>query len=221
VDGTFYVDAASDRAVRVPFMTGSYEHQLLKIGAHPGFKVIRMAYRGRCYDYDMQRFTMYIYLPNDRHGGLLDLVGALSTSPATLLRASVAEGGFTLKIPKFQASLNVEAAQLLQDLVDLPFLVSDDSFTEICCARQRRLYMAVTSVVHQCFLNVNEEGTVAAAATVAEIEEGFGISDDPPVDFCGGPPFPLLPHGGCHWRGGVRRTSYRPFVSLLTILFLL
>ena len=73
---------------------------------------------------------VHIYLPNDRDGGLLDLGGALRTSLATLLRASVAEGGFTvgeLMIPKFQASLNVEAAQLLQDLgLDLPFLVSDD-----------------------------------------------------------------------------------------------
>lgn len=50
--------------------------------------------------------------------------------------------------------------------------------------------MAVTSMVHQCFLNVKEEGTVAATATVAEIEDGFGISNDPPVDFVADHPFP-------------------------------
>ena len=56
----------------------------------------------------------------------------------------MAEGGFTvgeLMIPKFQALLNVEAAQLLQDLgLDLPFLVSDDPSPR-CCARQRRLWL--------------------------------------------------------------------------------
>ncbi|CAL5043676.1 unnamed protein product [Urochloa decumbens] len=123
----------------------------MRIGVHPGFKVLRMPYR--C-------------------GG----EAARRRSPCTSTSQSLRwRSGF-------------EAAALLQELgLDLPFVFSSESFAEMLCPPAPP--MAVTSVAHQCFLNVDEEGTVAAAATVAVIEEGFGVSDDRPVDFVADHPF--------------------------------
>jgi serpin B len=184
-EGDFYVSPG--QVVRTPFMTGGALHAHMCIGVHPGFKVLRMPYAGP--------FSMCIYLPDDRDG-LPRLLGALADDPAPLLdvperRVPVGE----LRIPKFEASLRVEASGILRDLgLDLPFrpAMAGESFSDMLelddADDSSMMPVAVSSVVHQCSVHVNEKGTVAAAATAVEML-GFGLPSDPVVDFVADHPF--------------------------------
>ncbi|KAF0925257.1 hypothetical protein E2562_015970 [Oryza meyeriana var. granulata] len=176
--------------VRVPFMTGSHQHTFMDIGCHPGFNVLRMPYHtGGAGGYKM--FAMYIYLPDDRDG-LAGLVRKLSSNPDSFLHKTIVpEQPVTvgeLKIPKFEVSLKVEVSRLLRDLgLDLPFLpAANDSFLGMLLDSPQG--MAVLSLLHRCFVNVNEKGTVAAPGTVGEIL-GFVMPDDHVVDFVADHPF--------------------------------
>ncbi|CAL5024754.1 unnamed protein product [Urochloa decumbens] len=165
-DGDFHV--SPDHAVRVPFMTGSHQHTFMDIGCHPGFNVLRMPY---C----------------NGGGGMFAI-----SNPSVLLHKSILPKQPVtvgeLRIPKFEVSLKVEASRLLRDLgLDLPFRPAADSFSAMLLGSPHQ-EMAVSSVLHQCFVNVNEKGTVAAAGTVGSIL-GCAMPDDHVVDFVADHPF--------------------------------
>ncbi|KAL6651769.1 hypothetical protein ACP70R_010694 [Stipagrostis hirtigluma subsp. patula] len=136
-------------------------------------------------------FAMYIYLP-DELDGLPGLVRKLSSDPAAFLRKTTVfpEQPVTvgeLKIPKFEVSLKVEASRLMRDLgLDLPFRPAAGSFSAMLMDSPRDV--AVSSVLHQCFVNVNEKGTVAAAGTVGSMM-CCAMPDDHIVDFVADHPF--------------------------------
>ncbi|CAO2033933.1 unnamed protein product [Urochloa humidicola] len=191
-DGAFHVSfsPAGHREVTVPFMVGNDLHARMHVGCHPGFKVLRMAYAAGAMFAEQRCFSMYIYLPDDRDG-LPGLVRQLSSDPAALLHGDVVPDRRVLvgdlRIPKFNVSLKADAARLLTDLgLDL----AGHSFSEMVEAAGDVLPpMAVPSIVQQCSVQVNEIGTIAAAATEIEVL-GFGM-DDPEiaVDFVADHPF--------------------------------
>ncbi|XP_010229528.1 serpin-Z1 [Brachypodium distachyon] len=188
MDGDFFLPDKSRRAaVRVPFMT-SRNRQL--ISCHPGFKVLQLPYEGG----GNRRFSMHIYLPNERDGSGA-LVRELSSDTAGFLDRGVPArpvevGDF--RIPKFKVSFKTEASKLLRDMrLERPFRPSYDFAEMVDCSEP----LVVGSVLHECVVEVNEDGTMAAAATEADMIAGFSIEGEEHVevvDFVADHPFLFL-----------------------------
>nr|XP_051182359.1 serpin-Z1-like [Lolium perenne] len=188
-DGDFFVPGES-RPVRVPFMRNTNSQY---ISCHAGFKVLRLPYECR----GNHRFSMHIYLPDGRDG-LQALVRELSSDTSGLLdrcvpQQAVKVGDF--RIPKFKASsslVKIEASGLLKDLgLERPFVFSRDFAEMVDCSEP----LAVGSVLHQCVVEVDEDGTMAAAATEAQMMFGCCLEDyeEPErVDFVADHPFLFL-----------------------------
>ncbi|PWA36996.1 serine protease inhibitor (SERPIN) family protein [Artemisia annua] len=161
--------------VKVPFMR-SYEKQL--VCEYDGFKVLGLPYS---HGEDKRRFTMYMFLPNEKGSIplLLEKIGSQSDFlERHLPREQVRVGRFM--IPKFNISFGFEASDMLKELgVVLPFAL--EGITEMADES-----LGVSSIHHKAFLEVNEEGTEAAAATAMVFY--FGITPGP-VDFVADHPF--------------------------------
>lgn len=184
-DGDFFLPDESS-TVRVPFMRSK---NWQRISCHPGFKVLQLPYRCR----GKHRFSMHIYLPDERDG-LQAMVRELSSDMAGLMDhcvpAQAVEVG-DLRIPKFRASFKIEASGLLKDLgLERPFCFSHDFAEMVDCPES----LAVGSVLHECVVEVDEDGTMAAAATEADILMGCSIGGEEPevVDFVADHPFLFL-----------------------------
>ncbi|KAF3446231.1 hypothetical protein FNV43_RR11410 [Rhamnella rubrinervis] len=149
--------------VKAPFMT-SKKKQV--IGAFDGFKALRLPYKQ---GEDKRRFSMYFFLP-DAVDGLPALVEKLGSESGFLERnlphRQVEVGDF--RIPRFKISYGFEASNILKGLgLVLPF-TGEGGLTEMVDSSVGKdLY--VSSIFHKSFIEVNEEGTEAAAASAGVI----------------------------------------------------
>ncbi|KAJ8541059.1 hypothetical protein K7X08_001875 [Anisodus acutangulus] len=125
-----------------------------------GFKVLGLPYKQ---GEDRSRFSMYFFLP-DANDGLPALVEKVSSESQFLERhlpyQKVGVGEF--RIPKFKVSFGFEASNVLKGLgLVLPF--SGDGITEMVNSPVSS-NLHVSSIFQKSFIEVNEEGTEAAAA---------------------------------------------------------
>ncbi|KAF8663803.1 hypothetical protein HU200_055134 [Digitaria exilis] len=183
-DGAFYLPTGGQ--VRVPFMSSTSKQY---IATHPGYKVLRLPYASSG---EHKAFSMYIYLP-DAHDGLPGLVQKLSSDPASLesertLTSKLPVRAF--RVPRFTMSCKTKATELLRDLgLTLPFDPISADFGDMLESSPEPL--VVSEVYHECFVEVNEEGTEAAAATAVVM--AFGCARPlAPVDFVADHPFMFL-----------------------------
>ncbi|PWA92883.1 serine protease inhibitor (SERPIN) family protein [Artemisia annua] len=164
------------KKVNVPFMT-SDSSQLVR--EYNGFKVLGLPYSQGD---DKRRFTMYILLPNNKHGlpSLLYKLGSESDFlESHIPREHVEVGRFM--IPKLNISFEFEASNMLKELgVILPF--TGEGLTEMVDEG-----LQISSLHHKAFLEVNEEGTVATAA--GNLILLIGKSPNDPIEFVADHPF--------------------------------
>ncbi|KAL2459130.1 Serpin-ZX [Forsythia ovata] len=167
--------------VPVPFMTSKKKQYLL---AFNGFKVLGLPYKQ---GEDKRKFSIYFFLPDAKDGlpALVDKVSSESGFLENHLPYQQVEVG-TFRIPKFKISFGFEASEVLKGLgVVLPF--SGDGLTEMVDSPfGKNLY--VSSIFHKSFIEVNEEGTEAAAATAGVIKlKSLDMEDK--LDFVADHPF--------------------------------
>ena len=98
-DKNFYL--LNGEEVKAPFMYEGYGWK--KYGSFEGFKVLRLPYQN---EQDQRRFSMYIYLPDERDG-LKNLLQQLNTNPDEFLKHQLMLKPTTVsyfQIPKFKFS---------------------------------------------------------------------------------------------------------------------
>ncbi|KAL6658122.1 hypothetical protein ACP70R_003708 [Stipagrostis hirtigluma subsp. patula] len=200
VDREFHrLDGSS---VDVPFMQ-SWSNQL--IVCHEGFKVLKLPYKvmgdeaSQGFNWkqwqSIPKFSMCVFLPSAQDG-LPGLVEKMTSSPGFLHNhlpvKSVAVGNF--RLPRFKLAFGGSIVEDLQSLgLVLPFDPLGHRMTEMVedDATDGPIYVA--DVIHKAVVDVNEEGSEAAAATESDDDMGFSLYDDyeppKPVDFVADHPF--------------------------------
>uniref|UniRef100_A0A7N0ZQB7 Serpin domain-containing protein n=1 Tax=Kalanchoe fedtschenkoi TaxID=63787 RepID=A0A7N0ZQB7_KALFE len=139
------------------------------VSQYEGFKVLGLPYKQ---GEDKRQFSMYIFLP-DAKDGLPALTEKLGSGSGLLdkhiPRCKVAVR--QLLIPKFKISFGFEASKVLKGLGLVSPFTGPEGLTEMVDSPSGQdLY--VSSIFHKSFIEVNEEGTEAAAATAGVIMLG-------------------------------------------------
>ncbi|KAL3514566.1 hypothetical protein ACH5RR_027283 [Cinchona calisaya] len=170
-------------SIKVPFMTSNKKQY---ISAYDGFKVLRLSYKQ---GEDERQFSMYFFLP-DAKDGLPAFVDKVNSERGFLdnhLPRSKVEVLHFL-IPKFKISFGFEASQAVMQLgLELPFSTRGGGLTEMvdCLVSQN---FHVSRIYHKSFVELNEEGTEAAALTAAK-GTGFCLRIYNKLDFVADHPF--------------------------------
>jgi serpin B len=172
-------------SVQVPFMI-SKKKQL--VSAYDGFKVLGLPYKQ---GEDKRRFTMYFFLSDAKDGlpALVEKVGSESKFLDHHLPYQKIEVG-DFRLPRFKISFGFEASNILKGLgLVLPFSAAGDLTEMVDSQLGQNLY--VSSIFHKSFIEVNEEGTEAAAASAAVISLR-GLPRNEKIDFVADHPFLFL-----------------------------
>ncbi|XP_015072103.1 serpin-ZX-like [Solanum pennellii] len=170
--------------VRVPFMTSKKKQY---IAGFNDFKVLKFPYKQGT---DTRCFSMYFILP-DAHDGLPALFDKISTEPGFLTHnvpfRKVRVGKFL--IPKFKITFEFEASDILKGLgLTLPFC--GGGLTEMVDSTLPE-NLSVSKVFHKSFIEINEEGTEAAAVT-AGVVMAMSLRIEKEIDFVADHPFLFL-----------------------------
>ncbi|KAM3364670.1 hypothetical protein ACQJBY_014807 [Aegilops geniculata] len=139
------------------------------------------------------QFSMCIFLP-DAHDGLWGLLDTMASRPG-FLHDYLPEQRIALRefqIPKFKLSFHGSVAAVLKKLgLALPFC-QQGNLSDMVEDDGSGLPIVVDDVIHKAVVEVNEEGTEAAAATM--VVQGLGCAmpsppTPPRVDFIADHPF--------------------------------
>uniref|UniRef100_A0ACD5WAP1 Uncharacterized protein n=1 Tax=Avena sativa TaxID=4498 RepID=A0ACD5WAP1_AVESA len=183
LDGTTY---------DVPFMQISRSHYY--IACHEGFKVLKLQYKQ-----DHQRFwppspfSMCFFLP-DARDGLAGLINTIASSGPDFIRehlpaSSVEVGEF--KLPRFKLTFSSDMSAILQRLgLQVAFDEKEADLNDMVEEEGTGRPLALQSIIHKAVIEVNEDGTEAAAATISRML-GCAFMEEPPVtvDFVADHPF--------------------------------
>ena len=115
--------------------------------------------------YGEGNFSMIIILPN-QGTQLEDIVVQMTPENWTLWTKNFSEQEVTVRMPKFELSYGIELKEVLTALgMGIAFAPGAD-FCKINCG------IYISRVIHKTFIQVDEEGTEAAAVTAVEFLKG-------------------------------------------------
>ncbi|XP_064554867.1 antichymotrypsin-2-like [Drosophila montana] len=117
-------------------------------------KALRMAYKD-------SELYMLIILPNQKNG-LNSLEQKLRLTPLDSITSLLKETKVSLKVPKFKAEFETELTPVFKELGISIIFSSQAEFGKML---EQNEPLSVSNILHKAFIEVNEEGTEAAAAT--------------------------------------------------------
>jgi serine protease inhibitor len=169
---------ASGQRVRLPMMeaVGRYGYR-----KEPGYRLLRLPYRGG-------RVAMYIVLP-DSGVSITELERRLRDNGWPRFNGPVPKPNVHVVLPKFHAEQQFNLAQLLTMLgMGIAFDPERADLGDLAYDPRGRL--AITGATQKVYIDVDEEGTVAAAATGVSV--GITAVPPPPIEFTVDRPFLFL-----------------------------
>ncbi len=137
---------------------------------YDGMQILRMPYVG-------DRLSMLVALPSG-HGGMASLEGSLSAETVEGWRQNMQYESVMVSVPKFEVKTHYD---LIPKLEDLGITLIFDGRGDLSGISDTTMF--VDRATQDAYVNVNEEGTEAAAVTV------IGMADSGPVTFKADRPF--------------------------------
>ncbi|KAK2150647.1 hypothetical protein NP493_2749g00001 [Ridgeia piscesae] len=176
-DATFYLSSTDTTKVKMMLQTAPFRYA---VNDNLQCQILELPYDG-C------RVSMYILLPLETEG-LASLESKLTFNSVTAALANLKKRWLSVGIPKFGIDQYIdELIPILRSMgINLAFEMGSADFGDISSIPS--LY--VKDVVHKAFINVDETGTEAAAATAVTFTHGH----HPPVSaqFLADHPFVFL-----------------------------
>ena len=171
--GPFYLANGDEK--QIPMMRQQHRYPYYR---EENFQAIRLAYGDG-------QMRMYIFLP-DRESDLNIFFESLNAESWEIWMSQFHEQGVSLVMPKFKLEYGKTLNDPLKVLgMDIAFESSLADFSRMASLAFGNLY--IEKVVHKTFVEVNEEGTEAAAAT--SVESGVKSVPPPPISFTVDRPF--------------------------------
>ncbi|KAG0560243.1 hypothetical protein M758_10G160400 [Ceratodon purpureus] len=180
-DGDFFL--LDGRSIRVPMM-----HTRMKqcVKSFATFKALRLPYKAGNIN---RKFSMFVLLPHERKG-LSALERALNAGSLTedLKHVDKEVTMTAFELPKFKVSCGFEVPEALKALgLTLPW-GSQADLSDMVESSMVGKSLYVSNMYHKTFVEVNEKGTEAAAATAATIMmRSLDITVDPQEFVCDHP----------------------------------
>ncbi|HEU4388096.1 MAG TPA: serpin family protein [Blastocatellia bacterium] len=140
--------------VTTPFM---HQEETSKYYEGETLQVLELPYIGK-------ELSMLVLLPRTVDG-LGSLERSLTAASLGEWSSKMYERKVTVILPKFKLTRQFELAQTLSGM-GMPLAFSDSADFSMLCTDAR---LAISKVIHKAFVDVNEEGTEAAAATGTEM----------------------------------------------------
>ncbi|XP_017050323.1 serine protease inhibitor 42Dd isoform X3 [Drosophila ficusphila] len=147
----FHLDG--ERSVQVPMMSLKERFRYADLPALDA-TALELPYK----DSDL---SMLIVLPNSKTG-LSVLEEKLRVTPLSSITQALHRTQVVVKLPKFKAEFEVELTEVFQKLGMSKMFTDQAEFGNMLQSPEP---LKVSAIIHKAFIDVNEEGTEAAAAT--------------------------------------------------------
>ena len=159
---------ASDEVVKVPMMQCAYDEAEFNYTENSELQILELPYSG-------DDLSMLIFLPKDDN--ITTFEDSITVERLTKWKKDLREQEVNVFIPRFKFETKYFMADTLKEM-GMPTAFSADSADFSGMTGKRDLF--ISAVIHQAFVEVNEEGTEAAAAT-AVVMELTSVAEPAPI----------------------------------------